>query len=151
MDNVQLSKVLYEIAKPLGYRRKGALFWKTGAELTMLIHLQRSRWDRGVYINFGVTPTVMVLTSLPPSVAYWASQERAECVESPYREMINRLVTDSDDQLPPEEMMETFQWLLTFLEAQYGDTEADRRHIIQEYGQTSCIITDWANRSMKEP
>jgi hypothetical protein len=154
MDTAKLSKVLYEIAKPLGYRRKGNLFWKKGPELTMLIHLQRSQWCPGVYVNFGITPTAMVTRSVAPPVGYWGKSDRALNLESPFRDAFDRLEMDIENKMAPEEMADAFRWLLSYLESTYGDAEAFRAKELAELAVrdfTGCIIPDWAKRTLKEP
>lgn len=154
MDTAKLSKVLYEIAKPLGYRRKGNLFWKKGPELTMLIHLQKSRWSPGVYVNFGITPTAMVTRSVAPSVEYWPHGDRARSLESPFSDAFLRMEFDDEDKMAPEEMVDAFRWLLSYLESTYGDAEAFRAKELAELAVrdfTGFIIPDWAKRTLKEP
>ena len=154
MDTAKLSKVLFEIAKPLGYRRKGNLFWKKGPELTMLIHLQKSRWCPGVYVNFGITPTAMVTRSVAPSVEYWPHGDRATSLESPFRDAFDRLDMDTESKMAPEEMVDAFRWLLSYLESTYGDAEAFRAKTLAKYADRDVagfIIPDWANHILKEP
>jgi hypothetical protein len=154
MDTAKLSKVLFEIAKPLGYRRKGNLFWKKGPELTMLIHLQGSQWCSAVYVNFGITPTALVTRSVAPSVGYWPHGDRATSLESPFRDAFDRLDMDTESKMAPEEMVDAFRWLLSYLESTYGDAEAFRARTLAKYADRDVagfIIPDWANRTLKEP
>lgn len=151
MNIKELSSLIWTQAKPRGFKRKGNLFWKTGAELTLLIQLQKSRWSEGVYLNYGVTPNAMVLNGVPPSIGCWGREERAETLESPFRDVFIRLV---DRDRPPctiEEITEAFDWLFKHIEATYGDAEAVRAREIATYGDAWGILSDWANRRLKPP
>jgi hypothetical protein len=151
MKKTELIKVLHGMARPLEYRRKGSLFWKTGNQLTTLIHLQSSRWGRGMYVNFGVTPNEMITKAAPPSVEYWARQKRGESCDSPFKDQFSRLVLDDEDAMRPEEMTEAFRWLLMWIEDHFGDADAMRKAIIDKNSDSWGILEDWAKGELKEP
>jgi hypothetical protein len=151
MDRTELIKVLHGIARPFGYRRKGGLFWKTGSELTTLIYLQSSRWSRGIYVNVGVTPNEMVTKPVPPSVEYWATQQRGESSDLPFQDQFTRLVLDDEDSMPPEEMTDAFRGLLIWLEDHFGDAETVRKDVLDSYSGSWGILVDWASGKLKEP
>lgn len=145
MDATKLARVVGELAKARGYRRRGLRLWKSGPELTLLIQLQRSQWSRGVYVNYGVTPTAMLIANAPPPLGNWGRTKRAETTPSPFHDAFCQLVQDHDDQMDPAEMIEPFNWLLAHIDAEYGDTEAFRKAELARYGNTWGILPDWAN------
>lgn len=151
MDGDVLCKEFYRLAKPQGYRRKGRLFWKTGPELTLLFHFQRSMWGRGIYVNLGVTPTAMVIKPVPPPAGLWSSSGRAESLECPFRETFNSLATDNEDEMTAEDVTEALLWLLSYMETEYGDTEAFRQRLLARPYEEGLPILDWAHRILKDP
>ena len=151
MDKPKLVAQLHAIACPLGYQHKGGLFWKTGSELTTLIDLQRSRWGRGVYVNFGVTPNAIVTRAYPLSVEYWARQMRAESADSPFRDQFAALVMDDEDLMPPEDMADEFRWLLAWIENHYGDAAVVRKDTLDQYPDSWGLLIDWARGTLREP
>ena len=59
MNIKELTIIVAALAKPRGFKRKGTMFYATGTETTAMLHLQKSRWDSGVYVNTGVLPNAM--------------------------------------------------------------------------------------------
>lgn len=161
MNRADLIKVVHGIARPLGYRRKGALFWKADGELATLIHLQGSRWGKGVYVNFGVIPTGMITKPAPPSTGYWPIEQRAEIFDSPFREQFVGLVTDDEGITPAETMTDAFRWLFTWVEENLADTNNVRRAILEQDPNSGVarmgpipvewVMYDWARGALKEP
>lgn len=161
MKKLDLITVVGGLARPLSYRRKNDLLWKTHSELTTLVHLQSSRWGGGKYVNFGITPNTMITKAVPPSVEYWPMQERGESFDSPFRGQFERLVMDDEDTMPPEEMIDAFRWLLAWIEEHLADAavvgkailEKDPTSGIAQMGPipTEGIMADWARGELKEP
>jgi hypothetical protein len=48
-----LASLLTEGTRPLGFRRRGNNWFRTGATVYSIVNLQRSRWDETLYVNIG--------------------------------------------------------------------------------------------------
>lgn len=162
MKTPELAKLVQSLSGPLGYRRKGNLFWKSGNELTTLIKLQGSRWGGGVYINYGVIPTDLIIDHVPPGVEYWPFQERAESSTAPFKEQFVRLAMNNGQAVLPEEMVEPLQWLLAWIEEHLGNADRVRQALLGmtvsstwtsriEPMPEQWIMLDWAKSQLKEP
>ena len=150
MTKAELITMFRGLARPLGYKNKAGLFWKTGSELTMLIFLQKSACGDGVYVNVGLTTNAMVIKAVPPSVAYWSRMERVEGLESPFLATFERLIMKSD-LVTAEEAAEALRWLLNWMEDRYGDEEAVRKAELCAYPNEWGILIDWAKGNAKPP
>lgn len=158
MEVSELIQTLAEFARPLGYRRKGTLFWKRYPELTTLIHLQCSRWSDGVYINLGATPNAMVTKPTPPGAGYWGTSRRSESIDSPFKEQFEGLALDATD-VDAANMTEPLRWLLTWIEENLADADRLRQElldlepnqIISNAGAVPCMMRDWAHGRLLEP
>lgn len=126
-------------------------FWKTGTELTIVIYLQRSRWSRGIYVNYGLIPNTLMVKPYPPNCEYWGTTKRAESTQSPFRDEYLRLSMHGDDSTEPLNMVDAFSWLLSFLESEYGDEEAYRIRLLAKNGDVERIMPAWAKGVLKEP
>lgn len=151
MNTTELRNVAWNVAKMHGYRRKGVLLWKSGQDLTVILHLQKSAWSKGLYVNWGVTPTAMVIKPYPPGVEYWPVGGRAKDFESPFHNLFDQLESDDNDQLKQEDVREAFVWLLGFLQNEYGNAEAVRQRVLRGGDSPEFIIEAWASGQLKEP
>lgn len=163
MKKSELLKLLIGIARPLGYERRGSLFWKSGDELTTLVHLQSSRWGGAVYCNIGVIPSSMITRSVPPGPEYWPIGERCETLPSPFQRCFERLAVDDNDEMTSEEMEGGLRWMLAWLEDNFGDAGRVRRSVLGleppspaiasrlSQDAEEWIMTDWARGDLKEP
>lgn len=152
MKRADLIRALSDAARPLGYRRKGGLFWKTGPELTALVHLQDSRWGKGVYVNVGVVPTRAVTGPVPPPVGRWGVAARAEGIGSPFQERFRLLAMGDPDAVRAEDAAEAFAWLMGWIETHLADPDAVRRAVLDPSSWMSDalvyrVMRDWATGS----
>lgn len=164
MKTETLAKMVHQVAKPLGYRRRGGLFWRSRDDgLTTMIHLQRSRWGGGMYVNLGLMPTEHITKAAPPGPEYWPLSMRAAAIESPHQEEFRDLEQDDDDTMPPEEMAGAFTWLLAWMDENFGDADRIRRALLGEIthplissrltaaADGEWIMLDWARGKLKPP
>ena len=165
MKTEQMGKLVHQIGKPMGYRRRSGLLWRTRGELTTLIHLQRSQWSGGMYVNLGVIPSELITKAVPPSTGYWPLEERAANLETPHQEMFQQLERDTEDTMQPEEMAEAFTWLLAWMDETFGDTGRVRQALLGIGGVTIPLVSsrlttaqsgewpmvDWARGELRSP
>jgi hypothetical protein len=161
MNKATLVKIVHSIARSLGYQRKGNLFWKTGKELTVLVHLQGSRWGKGVYVNFGVIPSKMIIKTTPPGPGYWPIETRAESFGSPFQQKFRELITDDEDVMSVDEIKNAFRWLFTWIEDNLTNETLVREAILKQDVTsgiaklvpipTEWVMADWATGNLKDP
>jgi len=149
-----LINVMDEIVHPVGYQRLGGLFWKRSEELTQLVHLQKSRWGGGVYVNIGVTPTQMITKATPPGTGYWALELRPTSWKGRYFQTFCRL--EDDEPVDAEEVERALQWLVKWMEKRLRAESVrqdvlDQTSWIWELGIATRMIKDWAGGSLRAP
>jgi hypothetical protein len=155
MNKQELTALVKAIARPMGYVNRSALFWKRGSELTRLVRLQSSRWGKGVYLNFGITPNRLIRNRVPPPDGYWGWEERGECLEGPYREVFARCANDKDDRMPAARMRKPVEWLIRWMESHLGDEQAVRASVRGEAAPLSVhtrptgMLKDWADEKLQ--
>lgn len=139
-----------------GYRHRDAMYWKHSGELTTMIHVQRSRWGPGFYVNFGVIPSRMVTRKKPPGPEYWPFGERADSCESPYKEQFRALAVGEDIGVT-EDYNAAFAWLVDWIDRHLSDAVALRASILDPESwisrrapMTEGILGDWARGELKE-
>lgn len=57
LDAKALEDTLGEQLAPASFRRRSGSWYRTGAEMYIVVNIQRSRWDDALYVNVGITPT----------------------------------------------------------------------------------------------
>lgn len=155
MDKAEVIKLLNQLSTPLGYNRKGSLFWKSGDELTMLIHLQKSRWGGGLYVNIGVTPNKMITKSTPPGPGYWGWEQRGESLQGPHRQLFEACAHDDNNEMSPMELAKPLAWVLKWMDSHFSDAEAVRaaarqsRSWMHRTGAMSLMMKDWGAGKLK--
>lgn len=157
MNVTDVIRALDDVARPLGYRRKRGLLWKTGRQLTTLVEFQRTPVGRGVYVNIGAMPNRLITGKAPPVAGSWGIEERADCLKSPFRTTFRRLANNDEDQVLPDDCVPAFRWLLAWIEQHLANAAAVRETIL-EMGPDSCVspigvvkwaMREWANRKLR--
>lgn len=117
MDYARLVILTNSLATAHGYRRRSGLYWKTGGELTRMIHLQRSPWGPAVYVNMAVTPSSRLKGRDRPSpYKGWGLVLRATTWSGPFRATFQRAERDYDDEMSPEQLIKPLRWLFAEVE-----------------------------------
>lgn len=160
MNRSDLIQAVQGVARPVGCRRKGNLLWTSGDELTTLIYVQSSRWGKGVYVNFGVTPNAMITKDVPPGAGCWGWNRRAERLDGPFRELFWQMAMDDEDAMRAADMTDAVRWLVAWIEENFADAAAVRKTVLDEIDQAAhagvergagFIMDDWARGELKEP
>jgi hypothetical protein len=158
MSYEQIRSIAADESKRWGYHRSGAYFWKHGQELTTVVHLQRSRWGTGLYVNFGLIPRRFVVRRRPPGSEYWAFGDRAEVFDSPHLETFRRIALDSDQIDDEVAVRDAFKWLFQWIDRHLADEEALRAAVrdpaswlSRRADYTVGILGDWSRGELKAP
>jgi len=152
MNIKELTIIVAALAKPRGFKRKGTMFYATGTETTAMLHLQKSRWDSGVYVNTGVLPNAMCVRKYPPSVGYWMMQDRAYEIASPFKEYFLWLGSGDDRDFEDDAPVEVFGWLLDWLAQQYLDARALTETVrAGPFHNERGILEDWVRGELQPP
>lgn len=146
------------VAGPLGYRGKAGLFWRKGNELTTMVRLQKSRWDGGVYVVFGVIPNEFLFKEAPPPSAYWPLQERGESFDSLHRPVFEALASDKGNELDKSTLHEAFAWLFGWIRDNISEESAFRAAfgdpnswLMRRGPMSEGILGDWSRGQLKDP
>ncbi len=151
-----LTPLLLPVAKSFGYEHRSGLFWKARGTLTQLLHLQGSRWNRGVYVNCGVTPRAFVTQRTPPGTGYWGLEIRPTAWEGPYFGLFRDWEDGRGEVTEPGQVEAPLRWLLDWMELHF-EPEKVRQDVLSatswcaEAGIVSRLIVDWANGSLEPP
>ncbi|MBX3359661.1 MAG: DUF4304 domain-containing protein [Phycisphaeraceae bacterium] len=155
MNCTEMAKVVRGIARPLGYRGRGGLFWRTGDELTRLIHLQRSRWGAGVYVNCGVVPSRFVIKRTPPGSGYWGVEFRPTSWHGPHFDLFCRCEADHEDRMSARTMTRGLRWLVGWMDETYSDEDRVRALVLNrstiQHAHSTIAMKDWARGRLRAP
>jgi hypothetical protein len=159
MTRENLCAIVRGIARTYGYNRKAGLFWKLGAELVTLVHIQYSKWDNGVYINIGIAPLAIIEQPVPPRPGFGGLWARGESMDLPVRGTFEKMVT-ALDEVAPADCEAAFRWLFGWVEDNLTNEETIRNAVLRQdvlsgvarLGPlpTTWVMADWAHRTLRD-
>jgi hypothetical protein len=155
MNRIEIVDIAVRLAKPRGYRHRRTMLWTSNGELTRLLHFQQSRWGKGIYVNFGVTPNKLIKGGIPPGTGYWGLEMRATEWIGPFTETFRRCESDHEGRMIAGTMERPIRWLLNEMDRYLSDSAFVRTVVLDsdciESVHASRIIKDWARGSLKHP
>lgn len=128
-----------------GYTVKGNTHWKTHSEVTTLLHLQRSRFDKGIYVNIGAIPNAFVKGSKPPRCESCPFYSRVTMLRSNNRTHIFKALQSDARRVDARDLENAAQWIFAWLENRFRDGHKVRLRVLREKDDGMIDIwRDWA-------
>jgi hypothetical protein len=148
------------VARPLGFKPRGSVFWLWTDDFVCAVHLQKAPWGLGWYLNFNAAPRMYVgdELTLTNSNISWPFLRRFEdyAPAAVYR-TIKFLETQEANHADVSIVDPVMAWLFPFAADLFTDVEKVRRAIIEQdvnhpLGATARLggpwaFTDWALRT----
>jgi hypothetical protein len=151
MTPERVIEIVAEVAKGKGFRRRGAVVWKAGAETTAMLQVQRSQWSRDVYLNVGVLPNALVVRPYPPPAHMWGHQQRADKAVPTQAEVIRRLSSELEYLQSEDEVRLAVEAVLEWLAVKYLDADRLRAEVLaSEHAAERGLVEDWARGEQQD-
>lgn len=149
-----------KVARPLGFSAKGTVFWLWTDEFVCAVHLQKSSWGLGWYLNFHASPRMYVgdEATLTNSSLGWPFGGRMEdYAPAEVYIIIKFLETEEANHADVSTVDPVLEWMFPFAADLFTDAEKVRTAIIEQdvnhpLGATARLggpwaFTDWARRT----
>ena len=153
-------EALSRTTKPLGYNKKSNMLWRKGSSLASHFHVQKSQWNDGCYINFGIMPTALFIKKCPPPSHEWPLRDRAETLDGPYHSLFLRLISAEDQTPDASEIQDAVLWLTNWVEENLAEPDTLRHAILTQDPNsglamlgtipTEWVMYDWARGQLKD-
>ncbi len=155
MTKNELTKIIRDTGRPMGYSFKASLCWRKRAELATLVQPQASQWDACLYVNVGVVPSSFLDIRIPPNSGYWGYMERASAIKAPFAKHFDRLEERNDSTVKSTDIVDAVRHLFEWVDENLADERKVRNALKEPSSPISegatLMLRDWVKGMLKEP
>lgn len=148
------------VARSLGFKPKGRVFWLWTSDFVCVIHVQKNSWGAGWYLNLNAAPRMYVgdEATLTNGNMGWPFGRRIEDFAPTHLYPVIKFLEEKEANHAEVSIIDpVIEWMFPFAAELFTDAEKARTAIIQQdeshpLGETARIggpwaFTDWALRT----